>query len=75
MAESATVALAGFLRYTHTIGLSTMGGRGFSFPADTAIGNGGRLYTFKPRRPRTSGGPCHHVRPGQSLLRGIRFIW
>ena len=34
-----------FLRYSHTIGLSTMQGRGFYYPADTAIGADGRMYT------------------------------
>ena len=36
---------ADFLRYSHTIGLATMQGRGFLFPADTAVGGSGRLYT------------------------------
>ena len=34
-----------FLRYSHTIGLSTMAGRGFYYPADTAIGADGKLYS------------------------------
>ena len=34
-----------FLSYSHTIGLCTMLGRGFMFPSDTAMGEGGRLYT------------------------------
>ena len=33
----------GLLRYDRTIGLSTMAGRGFYFPADTAIAKDGRL--------------------------------
>ena len=45
MAETRSIPRAGFLRYSHTIGLSTMEGRGFSFPSDTAIGKEGRLYT------------------------------
>jgi DNA-binding beta-propeller fold protein YncE len=32
------------LKYSHTIGLSTMEGRGFYYPTDTAIGPDGRLY-------------------------------
>ena len=34
-----------FLKYSHTIGLCTMDGRGFMFPSDTAIGPKGRIYT------------------------------
>jgi tripartite motif-containing protein 71 len=34
-----------FLKYSHTIGLSTMEGRGFYYPVDTAVGENGRLYT------------------------------
>ena len=34
-----------FLKYSHTIGLCTMDGRGFMFPSDTAIGPEGRIYT------------------------------
>ena len=33
------------LEYSHTIGLSTMEGRGFYYPVDTARGKDGRLYT------------------------------
>ena len=33
-----------FLEYSHAIGLSTMQGRGFYYPADSAIGNDGRIY-------------------------------
>ncbi len=33
-----------FLRYSHTIGLSTMEGRGFYYPTDTTVGANGRLY-------------------------------
>ena len=33
------------LKYSHTIGLSTMAGRGFYYPVDTAIDDDGRLYT------------------------------
>ena len=45
MAKTSSIQPAGFLRYSLTIGLSTMQGRGFSFPADTAVGKDGRLYT------------------------------
>ena len=31
--------------YSHTIGLSTMEGRGFYYPVDTACGSDGKLYT------------------------------
>jgi len=34
-----------FMKYSHTIGLSTMSGRGFYYPVDTAIGEDDRLYT------------------------------
>lgn len=40
-----TVASKVSLKYRHTIGLCTMEGRGFMFPAGTAIGADGRLYT------------------------------
>ena len=33
-----------FLKYSHTIGLSTMQGRGFYYPTDTLVGVDGRLY-------------------------------
>ena len=45
MAKAPSTPRAGFLRYSHTIGLSTMEGRGFYFPSDTAVGKDGRLYT------------------------------
>ena len=34
------------LVYSHTIGLSTMDGRGFYYPVDTLAGSDGRLYTI-----------------------------
>ena len=37
---------ADFLKYSHTIGLSVMEGRGFYYPSDTAIGQDGRLYVL-----------------------------
>ena len=33
-----------FLKYSHTIGLSTMEGRGFYYPNDSVVGADGRLY-------------------------------
>ena len=41
---SATRAETAFLSYQRTIGLSTMEGRGFYYPADTAIGADEKLY-------------------------------
>ena len=34
------------MAYSHTIGLSTMEGRGFYYPVDTVIGKDGKLYTI-----------------------------
>ena len=34
------------LVYSHTIGLSTMDGRGFYYPVDTLVGSDGKLYTI-----------------------------
>ncbi len=34
-----------FLKYSHSIGLSTMEGRGFYYPVDTAFGADGKVYT------------------------------
>ncbi len=45
MSTVETASRSAFLKYGHTIGLSTMQGRGFYYPADTAIGSDGRLYT------------------------------
>ena len=45
MATRSTDVQTGFLQYSHTIGLSTMQGRGYYYPADTAVGRDGRLYT------------------------------
>ena len=36
----------GRLKYSHTIGLSTMEGRGFYYPVDTLVGKDGKLYTI-----------------------------
>ena len=45
MTTSKTKPRTDFLEYSHTIGLSTMLGRGFYYPVDTATGKDGRLYT------------------------------
>ena len=45
MATTTTKFKSDFLVYSHTIGLSTMQGRGFYYPSDTAIGKGGQIYT------------------------------
>lgn len=34
-----------FLRYSHSIGICVMEGRGFMFPVDTALGKDGRMHT------------------------------
>ena len=34
-----------FLKYSHSIGLSTMAGRGFYYPVDTAFDDEGKIYT------------------------------
>ena len=36
--------MADLLRYSHTVGLTAMVGRGFYYPSDTAIGKDGKLY-------------------------------
>ena len=61
MAKTSSTQPAEFLRYSLTIGLSTMQGRGFSFPADTAVGKDGRLYTVNPRRSCPGADPGHYV--------------
>ena len=38
-------AQGSFLKYSHSIGLCTMEGRGFMFPVDTAFSNDGRMHT------------------------------
>ena len=43
---TAEVGSAGRLTYSHTIGLSTMEGRGFYYPVDTLVGRDGKLYTI-----------------------------
>ena len=44
MSTNATKTQVDFLRYSHTIGLQAMTGRGFQDPHDMAIGNDGRIY-------------------------------
>ena len=44
MSTSDTRLRADFLKYSDTIGLATMEGRGFYYPSDVAIGGNGRLY-------------------------------
>ena len=39
-----TKARPKFLEYVMTLGMTTMEGRGFYYPVDTAIGQDGRLY-------------------------------
>ena len=45
MTTTKSTLRADFLRYSHTVGLSTMEGRGFYYPSDTAIGTDGRIFT------------------------------
>ena len=45
MSTGTTELRTELLEYSHTIGLSTMEGRGFYYPVDTARGKDGRLYT------------------------------
>ncbi len=47
-----------FLEYSHTVGMTTMEGRGFYIPTDTAIGKDGRLYVVN--------------RSQQAATRGVR---
>jgi len=51
-----TKARKTFLKYSHTIGLSTMEGRGFYYPNDTAIGENGRLYVLSRDLEGSAGG-------------------
>jgi hypothetical protein len=46
------------MRYSHTIGLCVMQGRGFMFPADTLIAQDGRIHTVS----RGSNGPALQLR-------------
>ena len=45
MGNVATAQRTDFLTYDRTLGIAAMEGRGFYFPADTAVGVDGRLYT------------------------------
>ena len=47
-----------FLRYSHTIGLCVMQGRGFMFPVDTLIAKDGRMHTLS----RGSNSPALQLR-------------
>ena len=47
-----------FLAYSHTVGMTTMEGRGFYYPVDTVIGKNGRLYVVS--------------RSLESVIRGVR---
>ena len=44
MSNTGTISRTGELRYSHTIGIAAMEGRGFYYPRDTGIGKNGRLY-------------------------------
>jgi DNA-binding beta-propeller fold protein YncE len=44
MTTSNTEIKPDFLEYSHTVGMTTMEGRGFYYPVDTAIGKDGRFY-------------------------------
>lgn len=46
MTASDTKRLVDFLKYSHTIGLSTMSGRGFYYPSDAVAGEDGKLYVI-----------------------------
>ena len=42
---STSAAQANFLEYSLTVGMTTMEGRGFYYPMDTALASDGRMYT------------------------------
>ena len=44
MSTTDTSPRTDLLRYSHTVGLAAMEGRGFYYPRDTAVGEDGRLY-------------------------------
>ena len=44
MTSSGTKSAPDFMRYSLTLGITTMEGRGFYYPTDTAVGHEGRLY-------------------------------
>ena len=47
---------AGIIKYSRTVGMTTMEGRGFYCPTDTAIGGNGRLYVVNRLRREQSPG-------------------
>ena len=58
MSTIETKSRPGFLEYSHTVGMTTMDGRGFYVPTDTAIGKDGRMYVVN--------------RSQQNVTRGVR---
>jgi tripartite motif-containing protein 71 len=60
MATTAYKAATDFLVYSHTFGLSTMEGRGFYYPSDTAFGKDGVIYTV------------NRSLEGEAAMRGVR---
>ena len=53
-----TMQKTDFLKYSHSIGLSTMAGRGFYYPVDTAFDDEGKNLHGEPfsrwRQPRAA---------------------
>ena len=47
---------APFLKYSFTVGMTTMDGRGFYYPTDTVMGKNGRLYVPNRGIPRVERG-------------------
>ena len=45
-----------FLEYRLTMGMTTMEGKGFYYPVDTAIGNNGNLYVISRSKEETPRG-------------------
>ena len=44
-----------FLKYIRTVGMTTMRGRGFYYPVDSAMNNNGRIYTVSRSAEKTTG--------------------
>ena len=44
-----------FLKYIRTVGMTTMRGRGFYYPVDSAMNSGGRIYTVSRSAEKTTG--------------------
>ena len=44
-----------FLKYIRTVGMTTMRGRGFYYPVDSAMNNDGRIYTVSRSAEKTTG--------------------